>query len=460
MTLGQGCSSLAGHRRMFSGGNAIRPLGPGGQGVSLKLCEKLVRAVLQQGFRPEVSRGLVGRSDDKLAAAVDVLVAGPGEPRLPDEVFHKLRWGGLFICVGVTGSKIERMAQEFDGKRGFVLERPPTYFWIAPLGLRLPLPGVATKAFYFVARKTQLIQPGDFTERFTYHVELVPDATAEHGHVVSKRVPTVDEVLNKLRHKFPDAEPTDLEKRAGKFVDHIFPTFLTREAAILKILQRDLPAEFRDRVPTPLSIEQDDKGMVQHLRMNWLRMGGQTLSQLDFARQACELLYILHERGQVMHLDLRMDNIVITDQGVSFVDFGSAVRIGENLRQSPMLTTLFTEMMRTSHIQRMLGKMLDTGECTSRVMKDIHGKVDKNVDAFYLAVQIARPDTHPEMRHLIRYDADSAEARMLAALTAAILRPKNPGKEHYKTVADILRGIRRIEQKLAGRARTPLRNAA
>jgi serine/threonine protein kinase len=208
----------------------------------------------------------------------------------------------------------------------------------------------------------------------------------------------------------------------------------------------------------PLSIEQDERGFVRRLRMSWLRMATRPISQLDFARQACELLYVLHEKGQVIHLDLRMDNIVLTDEGVSFVDFGSAVRVGENLKQSPMLTTLFTEMMRTSHIQRMLGRMLDTGECTSEVMKDVHGKVDKNVDAFYLAVQIARPDTHPEMKHVIAYDPDSHEARMLKALTAAILRPKNPGKADYKTVADILRGIRRIEAKLNGRL--PARLAA
>lgn len=444
---------------MFSTHPPAKPLAPHGQPVSRRLCDKLTRAVVQQGFRPEATRGVVARSSDAgFAGLADVVVAGPGEPRLPDEVFPKLRWGGLFICVGVNEAKVQRMAAEFDGKRGFVLERKPTYFWLSPLGLRFPLPGVATRAWYFAARRTQLVQPGEFTERFTYSVELEADEAAEHGYIVSKRVPTFEEVLHKLAHKFPDAEKSDLHKRAHKFVDHVFPTFLTREAALLKILQRDMPAQFRHRVPQPLAIEQDEKGFVRHLKMNWLRVGGEPINQLEFARQACELLYILHEKGRVIHLDLRMDNIVITEDGVSFVDFGSAVRVGENLRQSPMLGTLFTEMMRTSHIQRMLGKMLDKGEVTSQVMKDVHGKVDKNVDAFYLAVQIARPDTHPELKHLIRYDAKSDEARMLKALTAAILRPKTPGKEDYKTVADILRGVRRIEQRLDGRF--PSRRAA
>ena len=437
---------------MFSTRQEAKPLASGGRGVSLRLREKLVRAVLQQGFRPELSRGRVCRSGEASPeGAADVLVAGPGEPRTPAETFGRLRWGGLFICVGTRRAKIERMAAEFDGRGGFVLDRRPTDFWISPLGIRLP--GLAQQAHYFAARKTQLVLPGEFTERFTYQVELVPDEEAEHGYVVSKRVPTQAELLHKLRQKFPDAVESDLEKRAHKLVSHVFPTFLTREAAILKILQRELPGPFRSRVPAPLSIRQDDRGYVQHLTMKWLRVGGEPISQLQFARQACELLYILHEKGRVMHLDLRMDNIVITQDGVGFVDFGSAVRIGENLRESPMLHTLFSEMMRTSHIQRMLGKMLENGECTNGVMRAVHGKVDKTVDAFYLAVQIARPDTHPELKHLIRYDEGSREAKMLAALTAAILRPKNPGMEKYKTVADILRGVHRIEKKLTGDAR-------
>lgn len=435
---------------MLTGGEVAKPLTASGQGVSLRLRERLVKAVMQQGFRGELSRRTWARSSDpKQAEPVDLLLAGPGEPRLPDEVFHKLRWGGLFVCVGASESKVARLAAEFDGQRGFVLERKPSDFWIAPMGLRIP--GIATRGHFFAARKTHLVQPGEFTERFTYSVELAPDATAPEGYVVSKRVPTLEEMVHKLRSKFPQAEPSDLEKRARKLVDHVFPTFLTREAAILKILQRELPDPFRSRVPRPLHIEQDERGLVRHLKMSWLRVGGQSLRQLDFARQAAELLYILHEKGRVMHLDLRMDNMVISDGRVCFVDFGSAVRIGENIKQSPMLDTLFSEMMRTSHIQRMLGKMLETGECTNETMRGVHGKVDKTVDAFYLAVQIAKPDTHPELKHLIRFDPESDDARMLRALTAAILRPKTPGKEQYRSVADILRGVKRIEAKLASR---------
>ncbi len=433
-----------------------RPLTGATSGVSVRLRERLVKAVMQQGFRAALSRQNWARSGDRQhGEPVDLLFAGPGEPRLPDEVFARLRWGGRFVCVGTSSARIDRIAAEFDQQRGFVLEEKPNDFWLPPMGLAgfrgLRLPGFSTRGHYFVARKTHLVPPGEFTERFTYQVELLPDERAEEGYVVSKRVPTYDELLQKLRQKFPKSEPRDLEKRAHKLVDHVFPTFLTREAAILKILQRELPEPFRQRVPRPLAIEQDERGFVRHLKMSWLRVGGEPMSQLDFARQAAELLYILHEKGRVMHLDLRMDNMVISHGAVCFVDFGSAVRIGENLKQSSMLDTLFSEMMRTSHIQRMLGKMLETGECTNTVMREVHGRVDKTVDAFYLAVQIAKPDTHPELKHLIRFESESEQARLLRALTAAILRPKTPGKEAYRSVADILRGIRRIEQKLGDR---------
>lgn len=239
------------------------------------------------------------------------------------------------------------------------------------------------KDSWFAARKMQLIQPGEVSDHFTYQVELVPVKKATHGYVVSNRVPTYDELVRRLRQKFPGAEPADLQKRAHKLVDHIFPTFLIRESAFLQLLQRDLPSPFKDRVPRALEVEKDSRGFVRRLMMNWLRIGGKPLSQLEFARQIAELLSILHDKARVMHLDLCLDNFVITERGVGFVDFGSAVRLeDENLNRSPMLNTLFEEMMRTSQIQRMLGTMLEKKLITNNVICDVHQKVDKTVDTF------------------------------------------------------------------------------
>ncbi len=72
---------------------------------------------------------------------------------------------------------------------------------------------------------------------------------------------------------------------------------------------------------------------------------------MEFARQAAELLHVLHDRAGVIHLDLRLDNFVLTEHGVGFVDFGSAVRCGEDLKANPMLGTIFGELMKTSQIR-------------------------------------------------------------------------------------------------------------
>ncbi len=141
-------------------------------------------------------------------------------------------------------------------------------------------------------------------------------------------------VMRRLRNKWPDLAPEIIEKRARKFSDKIFPIFLTREAAILKIVNRDLPPEYSDRVPSLLDMETDEKGFAKRLHLSWLRNGGKRLGQIEFARQSADLLRALHDDAGVMHLDLRLDNFVITPAGVGFVDFGSAVRVDENLKQS------------------------------------------------------------------------------------------------------------------------------
>ena len=422
-----------------------------GPPIRMRDRERLVRAVASRHRRELTGRTIARSATQPEEVLSDLLFAGPGEPRLPDEVFPKLRWGGKFVYVSPNEKRVDLLADRFDGKRGFILEKRVTPLWAPAFGLRLP--GLAVRGYTFVARKTELIQPGDVTDRFTYHVRLEPDTSQPNGCTVVKRVPDKDDVIYRLKRKYPETDEQDLVKRAHKLVDHVFPVFLTREAAILKLLQRDLPEPLRCRVPRCLSTEKDELGFVRELRMNWLRVGGGPISQLDFAEQSAELLAALHEQAHIMHLDLRLDNFVITEDGVGFVDFGSAVRIGEQLEQSNMLNTLFTEMMQTSQIQRMLGKMLERGDITNQAIAEVHGKADKTVDAFYLALQIAKPKGHPELSQLIEVDRESDAYRMLANLTAAVLRPKNTDKTEFKTAGDILRGVRRIRSRLEARPR-------
>lgn len=411
--------------------------------------DRFLNSLARQVYGPALVGHSPGRTGELTpgGALYDFLLASSDEPNLPDEVFVRLRWGGVFIYAGDSEARTSRLAETYAGRRGFIVEQPVTRRRTGPLGL--PIPGLSRSAWWFAARKVHLIQPGQITERFTYNVRLVPNANAEDGYIVTKSVPTAEQVLWRLRHRYPEADQQDLEKRAGKLVDHVFPTFLTREAAILQILQEKLPEPYRKKVPHVLGVEKDSQGFVRQLAMNWLRTRGKPISQIAFARQSAELLDVLHEQAGVIHLDLRLDNFVLTDGGVAFVDFGSAVRVGEELDRSAMLSTLFGEMMRTSQIQRMLGRMLERGQVTNSAMRAVQGKVDPAVDIFYLAVQINRPLRNPEFRDLIEYDPDSREARMLEALTAAILRPKDPKQALYATAGDILRGIRKIEAKLA-----------
>jgi hypothetical protein len=296
-----------------------------------------------------------------------------------------------------------------------------------------------------------LIRPREVSERFTYHVQLVPRHADGGGYVVMKEIPSLERVIGRLRARFTDVPFSVIERRALNFTQKVFPLFLTREAAMLKVLERDLPAEYAHRVPHVLGLEKDHRGYVQRLWMNWLRNSGPPLRQLEFARQFAELLYVLHDKAGVVHLDLRLDNVVITEGEVGFVDFGSAVRLGENISGNNLLSTLFEELMRTSQIQRMLERMTKTGSVTSAVLREGYGKVDKAVDLFYLAMQVSSPTGNPDLRGLIKFESGSPEAMGLSRLRHAILKPADSEQPVYRTAHDILLGIDKLKLELTGK---------
>ena len=172
--------------------------------------DKLFMAVRGAVLRHQPPHPLVARSGEATPNLLaDVLLAGNGEPTLPDEVFPRLRWGGVFAYACTDEKNVRRLAEAYDNKRGFLLETPPT-----PIRA-----GLRARGHYFVARKVQLIQPGDTSERFTYHVELTPcgvSAQAPYGYIVTKRVPTYQHMIWRLRHKFPEVDIRDLEKTRGE----------------------------------------------------------------------------------------------------------------------------------------------------------------------------------------------------------------------------------------------------
>jgi len=377
---------------------------------------------------------------------VDYYFALPGDPATPNEVFDRVRWGGQVVVVSQNSQHLHRMAQMYQARCGFMIETGPRTLRIGALGGWVPFAN--ERWHYLVARKIALIRPGQTTDRFTFHVELVRTPRVG-GYGVLKRVPSYGSIMVRLKQRFPETPHETLAGRARKLVDKIFPVFLTRETAFLRLLQRDLPEEVRHRVPHVIGVDRGADGLARKLCMNWLRLGTQPITQMNFAMQATELVRILHDQIHIVHLDLRMDNIEITDEGgVCFVDFGSAVRMDEDLSQSPMLNTLFTEMMSTSQIQRLLGSMTAQGHVTSEVLTKGHQKIDKAADLFYLAMQIARPHTCPELAPLIDWNPASPTAREIAKLTKKILQPTDPVHPEHSSADDIMRSLKQIQSGL------------
>jgi hypothetical protein len=371
----------------------------------------------------------------------DFLFATPDEAHSPAEMFQRLRWGGMCLFASPHARQVNELSEEYR-RHGFVIEHGPTY---VREGWSRWIPFCSRKVHGFVARKVQLLPPGETTNRFTYHVHLTHRSDRDDPIVVQKEVPTAESVAERLAKKHPDYPASGIQKLARKFTEKVFPTFLTREAGILKILQDYLPSPYDKRVPRLIDMEQDERGFVRKLRMTWLRNGGQPLTHMEFAHQSADLLRVLHDIPKVIHLDLRLDNFVITPHGVGFVDFGSAVRENEDLSRNPLLQSLFGELMRTSQIQQMMEKMTLSGQVTSEVIRSGCHKPDKAADFFYLALQFNSPHANPDLAGLIKYDPNSQEARNLANLTSQILRPKDPAEPTFRSAKDILHGIERIQ---------------
>ena len=410
------------------------------------LIEKIVREVLSK----DEEFLAFGNSLHPEAGMADYRFATELDPHDPDTIFWQVRWGGNFVFVSKSGDKVRATAQQFSNA-GFLLERPIGY-------VKQPmryLPFWGRKIYYFIARKMQLIPPGDITDRFTYMVELEADKKNDR-YVVTKRVPTEEWVINRLKRRWPELPYDTVEKRAKKFTEKIFPLFLTREAAILKILQEHLPEDYRGRVPNCVNVEKDSRGFVRMLQMNWLRNGGRPLSQLEFSIQAADLLRAVHDAAEVIHLDLRLDNMVVTPDGVGFVDFGSAVRVGEDISSNPLLATLYGELMKTSHIQRMLDQMTISGHVTAEHICNSRGRVDKAVDVFYLAVQFNSPHDNPDLKELIDFQPGSDESLAIQKLTRQILTPADPHNPQIKTAKDVLRSLEIVNEELHGGISMPI----
>lgn len=369
------------------------------------------------------------------------------ETRDPTYVSDRLRWGGVFSFISSKPRLAEAVWQGYK-RLGFAMEQPPQAI-LCPrrlLGMRLPL--LSKKIYYFAARKMHMVPPGTYTDRFTYDVFLERGPTKEDPFVVVKRVPDLERLVERLSQRSPSADENVIRKHAAKLYETVFPVFLTREAGFLKVLQKHMPEKYRACVPRVIDMVVDGRGMVTQMRLNWLRKTTRQMGQLEFAIQSADLLSKIHDLARVIHLDLRLDNFVISDHGVGFVDFGSSARVGENIATSPLLSHLFTQIMKTSQIQQMLEQLTNDGLVTSSYLAQGRRQVDKAVDVFYLAVQIDQPHSNPYTREIVRYEKNSHEARAISRLSAEVLRPADPCRPTYTSASALLRGLLGIRELL------------
>ena len=80
----------------------------------------------------------------------DILLAGIGEPKLPDEVFGRLHWGGGVLPMsGRTKKSVRNLAEAYDNKRGFRLEQS-----VQPLHAGVRLPGMRSTGYCFTRTQT------------------------------------------------------------------------------------------------------------------------------------------------------------------------------------------------------------------------------------------------------------------------------------------------------------------
>ncbi|MEL7088586.1 MAG: hypothetical protein AAGL98_09145 [Planctomycetota bacterium] len=206
--------------------------------------DRWVDMLLRQRLGAEARGRQVGRtSDAELDGLLDVRLAGPGEPKEAEDAFERLRWGGVFACIDSDPSRVERLMKEYDGANGFTIEQPMDELWGGPLGLRLP--GITPRAFFFVARKTRLVQPGTVSERHTYDVSLVPDPDAPHGFRVRKQVPAVEATVQRLIRRSPGLARDEAQVKALRLINEVFPIFLTREAKMLQAAQAALQSQLQ-----------------------------------------------------------------------------------------------------------------------------------------------------------------------------------------------------------------------
>lgn len=374
-----------------------------------------------------------------------------GESHNPEDIFTRLRWGGLYVFADPSPAKVRSVAEAFRA-RGFLVADEPASI---PEGWKW-WPLIRRKLHFVTARKVLHVLRGNVTNRFTFEVQLsMKRETHPSRFVVTKRIPSSEWVINRLRIHAPNAPEEELESKAQWLISDILPVFLTREIGLMKRLHDHLPFEFRDRVPRLVHFERDSRGLVNLLQVNWLRNGGKPISQIDFAIQASEVLAAVHDYAGVAHLDLRQDNMVVTPKGVGIIDFGNSVNEDEDLSKTPSVQKIFADLMHTTQVQKALAHAINTGHVTSPWIKKALHKPDKALDIFFLAYQFITPHDNPDLRDFIIYRPGSDEDVELKKMVHRLYSPGPAEMEKVYGARHLARAIKMIKARLES-ASTPV----
>lgn len=373
-----------------------------------------------------------------------------------DAVFLALRWGGQAVVSARSPREADALLQQFASRDEWRVDTQP-------VPLELPARSWVDRfrkrrRFVFVARKVLLELPDRPTFRHSYDVRLAPYPGVEGGYCVQKRIPPPEQIRRRLLQNLPpDVRPdaAGLEQMIRKLLHKVFPLFLTREAGFLKILQRDLPEPFRGHVPDVFDLEYDAKGYVSCLRSRWLRLGGDPMTPMAFATQAADLLRCIHEKIGIVHLDLRLDNFLITEGGVKLVDFGSALRRGESIHESPILTKLFTEMLSASQIRRDLLRMIDKQHIVSAAFAKAYQPPGPAADLFSVVNNFGRLGDHPDFHGLTL--SDPAQDAELTRVRREVFRPTDPAMPSVYRLRDL---CRRLHEEASRPRAVPLAQGA
>ncbi len=355
----------------------------------------------------------------------------------PCGAFEALRFTGTWVIECDAIGPLRKAVSLIEAHGGFHIEAAPHR--VEELGASeestptqsswwarwLPAFKRRAKRYQLVARKTRLARPDEAPEHCTFDVSLVPDPRGERGYIIRKRVPSVEQTTAALRRFAPQLDQAELERRAEQLVSDVFPLLLLRETVLLDRLQMKLPVALRCRVPRKLGHIQRGPAQVEQIDMTWLSPAESPMSPLDFAIDAAELLGAMQRTVGLMHLDLRDDNVVITPQGVGFVDFGSAVLIDEDLKGRPMLHRILHQMLSANALQRALGSLIQAGGVTHPILLRAHAKPEPIHDLFALTQLTRAPHTSQALGHLIRANAPE-ELTALNALADELLSPADP----------------------------------